>query len=90
MGNEVLGILDRLVAERGMGLLFISHNLTAVASFCDRVLVMYGGRILEDRAASLLREARHPYTRALLAAAPSIDRPRAELSVVERDPTWLA
>ena len=70
VGNEVLGILDRLVTQRGMGLVFISHNLTAVASFCDRVLIMYGGRIMEECAASALRDARHPYTRALLAAAP--------------------
>ncbi len=90
VGNEVLGILDRLVAERGMGLIFISHNLTAVASFCDRVLVMYGGRVLEDCAASALKAARHPYTRALLAAAPDIDRPRPTLSTVVRDPAWLA
>ncbi len=90
VGNEVLGILDRLVTQRGMGLVFISHNLTAVASFCDRVLVMYGGRIMEDCAASRLHEAHHPYTRALLAAAPAIDRPRANLSVVERDPAWQA
>ena len=46
--NEVLRILDHLVAERGMGLIFISHNLTVVSSFCDRVLVMYGGRIVEE------------------------------------------
>ncbi len=90
VGNEVLAILDRLVTQRGMGLLFISHNLTAVASFCDRVLIMYGGRIMEDCAAARLRDARHPYTRALLAAAPDIDHPRAALSVVERDPAWLA
>ena len=90
VGNEVLGILDRLVTQRGMGLVFISHNLTAVASFCDRVLIMYGGRIMEECAASALRDARHPYTRALLAAAPDIDRPREELSVVARDPAWLA
>ncbi len=90
VGNEVLGILDRLVAERGMGLLFISHNLTAVASFCDRVLVMYGGRVVEECAAADLGRARHPYTRALLAAAPAIDHPRTELSAVRRDPAWLA
>ena len=88
--NEVLGILDRLVTQRGMGLLFISHNLTAVASFCDRVLIMYGGRVVEECAAADLPAARHPYTRALLAAAPDIDRPAATLSVVKRDPGWLA
>ena len=46
--NQVLRILDDLVAERGMGLIFITHNLTIVSSFCDRVLVMYGGRIVEE------------------------------------------
>lgn len=87
--NDVLGILDRLVAERGMGLLFISHNLTAVTSLCDRVLVMYAGRVVEDCAARDLGNARHPYTRALLAAAPSLDHPRETLAVVTRDAAWL-
>ena len=45
--NQVLRILDDLVTDRGMGLIFISHNLTIVSSFCDRVLVMYGGKIVE-------------------------------------------
>ena len=90
VGNEVLGVLDRLVTRRGMGLILISHNLTAIASFCDRVLVMYGGRVVEDCAAAALGEAHHPYTRALLAAAPDLDRPRAVLSTVARDPAWLA
>ena len=71
--NEVLRILDDLVRERGMGLIFISHNLTVVSSFCDRVLIMYGGRIVEECAARDLQNARHPYTRALVAATPSLD-----------------
>jgi peptide/nickel transport system ATP-binding protein len=88
--NGVLAILDRLVAERGMGLVFISHNLPVVASFCDRVLVMYGGRVMETLDAKDLGAARHPYTRALMAAAPDLTRPRDTLAVVERDPAWLA
>ena len=88
--NEVLRILDRLVADRGMGLLFISHNLTVVSSFCDRVLIMYGGRILEQCAAKDLANASHPYTRALVAATPSLDHPKAELATLVRDPAWLA
>jgi peptide/nickel transport system ATP-binding protein len=88
--NHVLRILDNLVAERGMGLIFISHNLTVVSSFCDRVLVMYGGRIVEECRASALQDAKHPYTRALLAAAPIIDRPTHELATVVRDPAWLS
>ena len=49
---EVLGILDKLVADRGMGLIFISHDLRLVSSFCDRVIVMYAGKIVEELAAS--------------------------------------
>jgi peptide/nickel transport system ATP-binding protein len=88
--NQVLRILDDLVTDRGMGLIFISHNLTIVSSFCDRVLVMYGGRIVEECKASELNAAKHPYTRALIKSAPSLDRPQAELTVVARDPEWLA
>ena len=87
--NEVLRILDDLVRERGMGLIFISHNLTIVSSFCDRILVMYGGRILEECKASELHRAKHPYTQALIAAAPSLDERRAELATVVRNPEWL-
>jgi peptide/nickel transport system ATP-binding protein len=87
--NEVLRILDDLVRERGMGLVFISHNLTVVSSFCDRVLIMYAGKIVEECAARDLHAARHPYTRALIAAAPSLDEPRTELATVARNPEWL-
>ena len=88
--NEVLRILDDLVSDRGMGLIFISHNLTVVSSFCDRVLIMYGGKIVEECAAKDMHNAKHPYTRALVAAAPSLDETRAELATVTRDPAWLA
>ena len=87
--NEVLRILDDLVRDRGMGLIMISHNLTMVSSFCDRVLIMYAGRIVEEIAARDLNNARHPYTRALVAATPSLDVHRAELATVTRDPEWL-
>lgn len=88
--NEVLRILDDLVKNRGMGLIFISHNLGVVSSFCDRVLIMYGGKILEQCDARDLAQAKHPYTRALLAAAPSLDAPQTTLATVTRDPAWLA
>ena len=87
--NQVLRILDDLVRDRGMGLIFISHNLTIVSSFCDRVLVMYGGRIVEECQANDLQKAKHPYTRALIKAAPSLEHPVGELAVVTRDPEWL-
>ena len=85
----MLRILDDLVTQRGMGLIFISHNLTAVASFCDRVLVMLAGRVVEECRADRLDRAEHPYTRALLAAAPDLDHPRAQLATVPRDPAWF-
>ena len=88
--NQVLRILDDLVRDRDMGLIFISHNLTVVSSFCDRILVMYGGRIVEECRASELAAAKHPYTRALIRSAPSLEHPVNELAVVTRDPAWLA
>ena len=87
--NQILSILDELVIRRGMGLIFISHNLPIVSSFCDRVLIMYGGKIVEECIASELTMAKHPYTQALLKAIPSLDHARDELSVVDRDPEWL-
>lgn len=86
---QVLATLDDLVSQRGLGLIFISHDLNLVRSFCDRVLVMYAGRIVESIAAADLAHARHPYTQGLLASLPSIDERRARLPVLQRDPAWL-
>ncbi|MEO7743404.1 MAG: ABC transporter ATP-binding protein [Usitatibacter sp.] len=86
---QVLAILDDLVTKRGLGLVFISHDLNLVATFCDRVLVMYAGRIVESCRASELADAEHPYTRGLLASAPRLDAPRERLAVLDRDPAWL-
>ncbi|MDX1540707.1 MAG: ABC transporter ATP-binding protein [Geminicoccaceae bacterium] len=86
---QVLAILDDLVTSRGLGLIFISHDLNLVASFCDRVLIMYAGRVVETCPAARLGEAQHPYTRGLLAALPQIDRAQGPLPVLARDPAWL-
>ncbi|MEY9531115.1 ABC transporter ATP-binding protein [Sinorhizobium fredii] len=85
---EVLSILDKLVAERGMGLIFVSHDLRLVSSFCDRVLVMYAGRIVEEIAASELANAKHPYTQGLLNCMPVIGADRHPLPVLDRKPEW--
>ncbi len=85
---QVLAILDDMVSERGTGLIFISHDLNLVASFCDRVLVMYAGRIVETIAARELHSAQHPYTRGLLNCLPQIDGAGGELPVLKRDPEW--
>ena len=86
---QVLALLDDMVTMRGMGLIFISHDLNLVASFCDRVLVMYGGRIMETLDAKNLHNARHPYTRGLLDCLPQLDGSHEQLRVLQRDPAWM-
>lgn len=85
---EVLAILDALVRDRGMGLIFISHDLRLVSSFCDRVLVMYAGRVVEEIEATRLHEAQHPYTRGLLECLPQIAADRHPLPVLSRQAEW--
>ncbi|MBU0780512.1 MAG: ABC transporter ATP-binding protein [Alphaproteobacteria bacterium] len=87
---DVLRILDGLVRDRGMGLIFISHDLRLVSSFCDRVLVMYAGRMVEEIAARDLHSAQHPYTQGLLNCLPQIDGDSGPLQTLTRDPAWLA
>ena len=85
---EVLRILDDLVRERGLGLIFISHDLPLVSRFCDRVIVMYKGRVMEELAADDLHAARHPYTRGLLECLPKVGGGRGPLPVLDRDAAW--
>ncbi|MGO7040534.1 ABC transporter ATP-binding protein [Rhizobium acaciae] len=87
---DVLRIMDRLVSERGMGLIFVSHDLRLVSSFCDRVIVMYAGKIVEELAASDLNHAQHPYTQGLLNCMPEIGANRHPLPVLDRKPEWAA
>ena len=85
---QVLALLDDLVRERGIGLIFISHDLNLVQSFCDTVLIMYGGRVVETLRADELKNAQHPYTRGLLASLPRIGERRERLAVLDRNPEW--
>ena len=72
---EILSILTRLQASRGMGMLFITHDLDLAAAVCDRVYVMYAGRVVERAtAADLFAAPRHPYTAGLLASTPDLNR----------------
>ncbi len=90
---EILGILSRLQADRAMGVLFITHDLDLAAAVCDRVYVMYAGRIVESAAAGTVFGApSHPYTAGLLASTPDLSGeqrrlvpiPGAPLSLLER------
>jgi oligopeptide/dipeptide ABC transporter ATP-binding protein len=86
--GQVLRLLEAQAAERGLALLFISHDLAAVRYLCQRVVVIFRGRIVEQAAgATLFAGPRHPYTRALLAAVPVPDPVRAR---ARRAPSTVA
>jgi peptide/nickel transport system ATP-binding protein len=86
---EILRLLEELVSRRGMGLILISHDLPLVSHFCDRVAVMYAGRVVEELAAIDLPRAQHAYTRGLLECLPTLSHPKSRLPVMVRDPAWL-
>ncbi|SDL52779.1 ABC transporter ATP-binding protein [Aliiruegeria lutimaris] len=81
---QVLDLIDELIVNNGMGLLLISHDLNLVARYCDRILVMNSGEVVESCAAADLHAATHPYTRGLLAAIPKINETRDVLPVLDR------
>ena len=85
---QVLAILDQLVSQRGMGLIFISHDLRLVSTFCDRILVMYAGRVVEEIAAGGLADAKHPYTKGLLNCLPRLGEDRHPLPTLARQADW--
>jgi peptide/nickel transport system permease protein len=90
--RQVLDLLESIRRDDAVALLLISHDVAVVRQVCDRVLVMYAGRIVEDLpAAELVDSARHPYTRALAAAVPDmrtdLDRPMAVIPGRAPDPT---
>jgi peptide/nickel transport system ATP-binding protein len=85
---QVLKIMDELVTERGMGLIFISHDLQLVSTFCDRVVVMYAGKVVEVLEASQLEQATHPYTRGLLGCLPQIEGSPHPLPTLQRESSW--
>ena len=83
--QTVLRIMDRLVQERGMGLILISHDLELVATFCDRILVMKDGRIVEMLRGDRLHNAEHPYTRGLMDCLPSASTRGRPLPAMSRE-----
>lgn len=80
--KDVLTLLDELVRENNSGLVLISHDIRMVAAFCERIIVMYSGRVVETL--SRLEDARHPYTRGLMAAMPDPKNPVRRLAVLDR------
>jgi peptide/nickel transport system ATP-binding protein len=86
---QVLDIIDELVRRKGMGLIFISHDLNLVSSYCDRILVMNTGQVVEECRAGELHNATHPYTRGLIASIPRLNETRDELPVLDRS-AWAS
>ncbi len=82
MRGDVLNLLDDLVRENNSGLMLISHDIRMVAAFCQRILVMYKGRVVETL--TKLDEAQHPYTRGLIAAMPDPRNPVRRLQTLDR------
>ncbi|MEG0920767.1 MAG: ABC transporter ATP-binding protein [Comamonas sp.] len=90
VAEQTLRVMDKMIAQHNTGLIFISHDLGLVSSFCDRVVVMYGGQVMESCAAADLQHASHPYTRGLLAASPKLSVAQNWLPTMQRDPAWLS
>lgn len=87
---QILELLGGLSRDLGMSTIIVTHDLGVVAQVCDRVVVMYGGRVAEDAPASrLFAEPRHPYTRALLEAFPDVAHPDRELHAIGGTPPRL-
>ena len=80
---QIIRLFADLRSRLGIGLLFISHDLKVVRSLCDRVVVLYLGRVMEEGpAAAVLEQPRHPYTQALLSASPSLDPARRRVRIL--------
>ncbi|MDT0682006.1 ABC transporter ATP-binding protein [Roseicyclus sp. F158] len=81
--RQILDLLDTLQDQEKMGMLLITHNLAIVAGHADRVVVMYGGDVVEQATVrDLFRSPAHPYARALLASLPRVDRDLSELASI--------
>jgi oligopeptide transport system ATP-binding protein len=88
---QILELIKKMQRELGMAVIFITHDLGVVSGLCDRVQVMYGGRIVESAdTRGLFYEPRHPYTRALQRSIPSMQRKGAELYTIPGLPPDLS
>jgi peptide/nickel transport system ATP-binding protein/oligopeptide transport system ATP-binding protein len=87
---QIVTLLAELRRELGLSIIFISHNLQLVSEIVDRVIVMYGGKIVEDGPVeTLFRSPRHPYTVLLKACVPNLDDPPGPLTAIEGSPPHL-
>ncbi|MFN3169570.1 MAG: ABC transporter ATP-binding protein [Hyphomicrobiales bacterium] len=81
---QILAMMQRVVEQRQVAMIWITHDLSVVAGLCDRVAVMYGGRIVESGPVDeVLRQPAHPYTAGLLASIPQEDAPNGRLRQID-------
>jgi oligopeptide/dipeptide ABC transporter ATP-binding protein len=87
---QILELLDQLRHKLGLSLILITHDLSVIAESCDRVMVMYAGKVAEEGAVEeVFRRPRHPYTQKLLSAFPNIHADRRTLDVIPGSPPDL-
>jgi oligopeptide/dipeptide ABC transporter ATP-binding protein len=85
-----LKLLRNLQRESGLAVLFVTHDLAAIARICDRVAVMYGGRIVElADVATIFRAPKHPYTQGLLQSVPNVERPPQRMEAIPGHPPTI-
>jgi oligopeptide transport system ATP-binding protein len=88
---QILDLIAQQQRQRGVAVIFISHDLSVVAGFCDRVMVMYAGRVVETAdTRTIFRAPKHPYTRALQRSRPAMQAKGAELCVIPGLPPDLS
>jgi oligopeptide/dipeptide ABC transporter ATP-binding protein len=84
---QILALLRGVQRQRRMGLIFISHDLSVIASVCSHILILYGGKAMEfGPVAEIFARPKHPYTEALIASIPRLDGPRTELQTIPGQP----
>ncbi len=87
---QILELLERLRSELGLSLILITHDLSVIAETCDRVMVMYAGKVAEEGTVDVIfRRPRHPYTQKLIGAFPNIHADRRTLDVIPGSPPDL-
>jgi oligopeptide/dipeptide ABC transporter ATP-binding protein len=87
---QILELLERLREELGLSLILITHDLSVIAETCDRVMVMYAGRVAEEGPVrTIFSGPRHPYTQMLLAAIPNLDSDKRLLATIPGSPPDL-
>jgi oligopeptide/dipeptide ABC transporter ATP-binding protein len=87
---QILALIEELRRDLGLSLILITHDLSVIAETCDRVLIMYAGRVAEEGPVRVVFKApRHPYTRSLLSAFPNIHADRRTLAVIPGSPPDL-